>query len=179
MKKVLFVITFIAISIVSYAQDTSNYSVKDNSIVISKVIQTGKTINETYAVILPYMAKFYTNSNATNRVDLKDHLIYKGIFSSLACEFGRCINGEHTIDIQIREGRTKVTISSTTAQAAYNKDVYYNWVDYPPFQKYSMKSYFLKKTVLSAFDMLVKEMNSTMQIIENTLTKPVSTEDEW
>ena len=42
-----------------------------------------------------------------------------------------------------------------------------------------MKSYFLKKTVLSAFDMLVKEMNSTMQIIENTLTKPVSTEDEW
>ena len=176
--------TALMLCIVSIAFAFSQeYRVEEGNVFMEKVIPTEMTIEQAHDALETYFAGAYGDSNSTNKLNTPTHLVYVGLYTDLetfSMGIWR-INAKHNIDVQFKEGRCKVKISCEVAEVTNGTNtINYIFADYVPFsENYKMSTGAPKTSVTKAGVELVKRMNVTLSMIENTLQQKPAAEEDW
>ena len=125
MKKLLLLITPIIMCFSAFSQ---NIEEKETAIELTEVINFDMTIDEAYDAVKLFFAQVYVNSNNTSRDAGSKALLYDGRFKNMNYLLGVRTDAFHTVKVEFREGRCKLTITvssfeivtTTTGQTTTN-----------------------------------------------------------
>lgn len=177
MKKIFTVLLACALCSLCFAQD---YEVVGNSIVFTKVIEnTGKTIPEAHDALVAFFATRYGDSNSTQKLDQPDHLIYKGLFTSVNTHtMGMWTEDlSHTIDVSIKENRLRVRVSVDEVISRCTQNA--NRVSCPATDclPENKSNVLIRKTAADVLEAMQTRVRILFADIEDSLNKSTADED--
>lgn len=183
MKKLIVLLSVILMPVLVKAQDNQSYTVKDNSVVVEKVIPFEVPMSDAVLAVRDYFVKQLNDSNETLKLAGDDIIIVK-IVTPVLATYNMAIwktRGELTIEVKFKESRMKVNVSCSEI-LNYNDKANYNYcpVDAAPLnpEHSSWKTNILKKSAIETFDNLVKYMNSIVLDIEKAVAN-IKVEEDW
>lgn len=177
MRKLFAVLLAGMFGIMCFAQD---YEVVGNSLVFNKVIEnTGKTVPEAHDALVAFFATRYGDSNSTQKLDQPDHLIYKGLFTSVNTHtMGMWTEDlSHTIDVSIKENRLRVRVSVDEVISRSTQNA--NRMSCPAIEclPESKSSVLLRKNAANILEAMQTRVRALFADIEESLNKSTIDED--
>ncbi len=179
MKRFYFSAALLLCTLALFAQE---YKVEGSEVVFTKVIEnTGKSVSETHDALEAFFALRYNDVNSTQKLNQRDHLIYKGLFGDVyTYTMGMWVNDvPHTVDVAIKDNRLriKVTLYEGICRSTQNLNRYtYIIAEASPLG--SNNKNIMKKTAIETFERTCSLVGSLMLDIENSLNK-TTTEEDW
>ena len=147
---------------------------------MSQVIKETGSIKSAHDKLAIYFAKSYDDVWFAIKYDEPNHLVYKGTYPDVLVFDGKAghIDVEHTIEIEIRENRIKVTIDCDKGlyRDCGDKTEYYLTEYYPVTNKTSL--FILKWRAENVFNTTINRMRSQFVVIEN-LFRTTAEEEDW
>ena len=175
MNKLFICTTIMVLCFTAYSQQIEE---KEYAIELTEVINFDMTIDEAFDALKLYFAQTYVNSNNTSRDAGTKALVYDGRFKNMNYLLGVRTDAFHTVKVEFREGRCKLTISvssfeiitTTTGQTTTNtwKQIYDKRTDNPGWFKR-----FWTNTVQNTKN----EMLDIEKGVKNALTEKV--DNDW
>jgi len=199
MKKVLFILSFIVTQLVAFSQTEEQkkdldlfkdfYTVEDAEVVFTKVLEDiPGTKDEIYTKVLNYFAIAYKSANDVIQQKDKDAgvVIGKGIFE--VHKEGNAFvtstyNCDHTIRIDIKEGRVRIVLSVSEYNLAIKDSKSTDRLRIKIIETYPIaeKTKYNKKNYAKVFLGLCFTVKKTFDNIESSLKKEstITSDDNW
>lgn len=183
MKKLIVLLSVILMPVLVKAQDNQSYTVKDNSVVVEKVIPFDVPMSDAVLAVRDYFVKQLKDSNETLKLAGDDIIIVKIVTPVLATHsMGSWkTRGELTIEVKFKDSRMKANVSCSEIRNYSDKgSADYCPVDAAPLnpEHNIWKINVPKKTAIETFDNLVKYMNTIVLDIEKAVAN-IKVEEDW
>lgn len=133
------------IAVMNFSAFSQQIEEKEYAIELTEVINFDMSVDEAYDALKLYFAQAYINSNNTSRDAGSKVLLYDGRFKNMNYLLGVRTDAFHTVKVEFREGRCKLTITvssfeiitTTTGQTNTNtwKQIYDKRMDNPGWFK--------------------------------------------
>jgi hypothetical protein len=169
MKKILFVLVMVLMSVCSFGQDLKTecekikndikelpyqYTINGTSLEIQHIFELDSNLNKEtiYNIVKNYVISSYGNANSVIQTDNKSggRVVVKGLFADVYCNCGNIVFGgsameytaTHIIQFDIKDGRMRVTmdITSVKQKSGGNKYMPLTYIDFVPTQFYPFKT---------------------------------------
>lgn len=183
MKRIILFVASLVLSNLVYAQDNSNYTIKDDAVVVEKVIPFNAPMSDAVLAVRDYFVKQLRDSNQTLKLAGDDVIIVK-IVTPILASYNMSMwhtRGELTIEVKFKESRMKANITCAEIHNGNGTTDYsYRPIDAAPLNpKHDVtKVNIFKKAAIQTFENLVDYMNTVVAELEKVVTN-MKEEEDW